>query len=469
EEALASYDRALAIRPDYADALYSRGITLCDLKRPEEALASYDRALAIRPDHAEALNNRGITLCDLKRPEEALASFDRALAIGPDHAEALNNRGNALLDLKRPGDALLSFDRALAIGPDYAEALNNRGIALRDLNRLDDALASHDRALAIKPDYVEAHFNEGLVRLLIGDFRRGWEKYEWRWEKEPGKGAKRNFPKPLWLNNGDIAGKTILLHSEQGLGDTIQFCRYAKIVSEKGGKVVLEVQPPLKALLAGTGGVDRVIGKGEVLPEFDYHCPLLSLPLAFRTTLESIPADIPYLAPAAERVQYWARCLPQFKPLRVGIVWSGSPTHKNDRNRSIPLGRLAPLFDMPNIQFVSIQKDVTAEDSDILGDNPYIHHAGQDLRDFADAAAVVSMLDLVISVDTSVAHLVGAMGKPVWILLPFVPDWRWLLGRDDSPWYPTARLFRQPKIGDWDSVIERLRQELMLLAARTVE
>jgi tetratricopeptide (TPR) repeat protein len=494
DQALASYDRALAIRPDFAEALNNRGNTLLDLGQPYEALASYDRALKLRADYAEALNNRGNALRRLNRPEEALASYDRALALRPAYARAHNNRGGVLHGLKRLEEALASFGRAAALQPDYAEAFYNHGTVLLDLDRLGEALASFDRALALKPDHLQAHNNRGNVlrnlgrdeealasyargraldpghaglrlneafcRLLSGDLESGWREFESRWDADEALPWLRNFSQPAWRGEEPIAGKTILLHAEQGLGDTIQFCRYAKLVAERGATVLMEVQRALAPLLAGLEGVDRLLVTGEPLPPFDVHCPLLSVPLAFNTGLSTIPAGVPYLRSAPDRVGAWqARLGPRTLP-RVGLVWSGSVGHKNDRNRSIPLASFSRALPAGRAQYVSLQKDVREGDRPVLAARTDILHFGNELEDFADTAALVDLMDVVVTVDTSVAHLAGAMGKAVWILVSFILDWRWLRNREDSPWYPTARLFRQPAQGNWAEVLERVDGEL---------
>jgi tetratricopeptide (TPR) repeat protein len=456
EEALVSCNRAIALKPDYAEAFNNRGNVLKDLKRFEEALADYDQAIALKPDYAEFFNNRGIVLKELKRLEEALASCDRAVALRPDYAEAFNNRGNALKDLKRFEEAQASYDRAIALKPDYAEAFNNRGNAFQNLKRFEEALASYDRAIALKSDYADGYFNRGFARLLIGKYSEGWPDYEWRWTETLGT-SRRDFPQALWRGDA-IAGKTILLHAEQGVGDTIQFCRFAELVTERGGRVILEVQPALKRLLSKLEGTQIVLARGEPLPPFDVHCPLLSLPLAFCTQLATIPPP-PRLRVPAELVQEWERRLgPRSKP-RMGIVWAGNPSHKNDQNRSIPLDTMLALRDLP-IQLISLQKEVRNGDQDILAAHPDIAQFGSELTDFLETAALVSALDMVISVDTSVAHLAATLGKPTWILLPFLPDWRWLLDREDSPWYPTMRLFRQPEQDNWTLVFAKIKQEL---------
>jgi tetratricopeptide (TPR) repeat protein len=456
DEALASYDRALALQPEHAGALGNRGDTLRQLKRFDQALVSYDHALALRPDHVETLCSRGMTLHALKRFDEALASYDRALALRPDQAEAFGNRGVTLHELKRYDEALMSYDHALALRLDDAEALRNRGATLHKLKRFDEAVASYDRALAVEPDHAEAHFNKALLRLLKGDFAVGWREYEWRLKTERRLASQRNFTQPRWFGETAIEGKKILLHSEQGFGDTIQFCRYVPLVAERGARVLLEVPAALKDLTASLVGVSQVICASDKPPHFDLHCPLLSLPLAFGTRMESIPAHVPYLTARRESLQDWGIRLGSKCRLRVGLAWSGKP---KPANRSIELRSLLPLLDL-DADFVSLQKDVRADDAAMLQERSDVAHLGDELDTFADTAAVIANLDLVISVDTSVAHLAGALAKPVWVLLPFLPDFRWLLDREDSPWYPTARLFRQKAPGEWSGVISRVVVEL---------
>ncbi len=460
EEALASYDRVLKLRPDYAEALSNRGNTLHDLKRFEEALASYDRALELRLDYTEALFNRGTTLHDLKRFEEALASYDRALKLRPDYAEALLNRGNTLHDLKRFEEALASYECAFKLRLGYAEALSNRGNTLHDLKRFEEALASYDRALKLRPNYAEALFNEAVCRLLIADFDRGWDRYESRWGIDRLRTAKRNFVQPRWTGKDNLQGKTILLHAEQGFGDAIQFCRYVPLVVERAARVILEVQRPLRELMTTLTGAAQIVSRGDPLPDFDMHCPLLSLPLAFGTRLETIPSTTLYQRASPQALVNWdARLASRKHRARIGLAWSGNPLHLNDHNRSMRLSSLLSFLDT-NATFVSLQKDVRPEDATVLKNQSDLLHFGDELETFADTAALISTLDLVISVDTSVAHLAGALTKPVWVMLPFIPDWRWLLDREDSPWYPTVRLFRQDETRTWDSVITRVRTAL---------
>jgi tetratricopeptide (TPR) repeat protein len=460
-EAVLSYERALALRPDYAEALYNRGLVLQELARYQEALDSYGHAVALRPDLADAHYNRGLILHELKRYDEALTSYERALALRSDFSEALNNRGNTLRCLNRYDEALESLGQALRLRPDYVEAFVNSGLVLQDLGRCDEALESFSQALVHRPDSAEAHCGASLCRLSRGDFIAGWEEYEWRW-RNPKAEAVRPFLEPLWLGTEELAGRTILLWAEQGFGDTLQFCRYAKYVADAGGAVVLEVQPALKSLLSCLEGTTRVIAHGEALPAFDCHCPLLSLPLAFKTTLTSIPGGVPYLTSDIRQMRAWQDGLAGMKRPRIGLAWSGDPRHPNDRNRSMRLSDLQPLFAV-DAAYIAVQKDMHEADMRLLAACPDIRHFGNQLQDFADTAAIISCLDLVITVDTSIAHLAGAMGKPVWVLLSSNPDWRWMQGREDSPWYPTARLFRQSDPGDWRGVVEHVKMSLSAL------
>jgi tetratricopeptide (TPR) repeat protein len=454
EEALAMYERALNARPDHAEALCNRGVVLHELGRLDAALDGYERALALRPDYAEALLNRGNARKALQRFADALESYDGALKARPDYAEAWSNRGVVLQRLRRFDEAVASFDRALVARPDFAEALNNRADALQELGRFDEALACYDRALALASDYAEAGLNRALLLLLSGAFAQGWAAYEWR-RKLPS-WASRSFAAPEWSGE-ELGGKRLLLHAEQGFGDTIQFVRYARLAAARGARVVLEAQPPLEALLAASSCAETVLATGAPLPPFDLHCPLLSLPRLLGTTAATIPADIPYIRPPPERLEAWRAWLPHDAPL-IGLAWSGHPANSKDHDRSIPFAQLAPLLRVPGVRFVSLQKDVRASDAAAFAGCTGVIDLRARLNDFADTAAVIAGLDLIITVDTAVAHLAGAMGKPVWVLLPAVPDFRWLLERADSAWYPSARLFR--KSGDWDEVVARVAREL---------
>ena len=476
-DALAALDLALTFKRRSVEAHNNRGAILEKLGRDEEALESFqraldiksnhadavkgfDRVLAIKPDYAKAHNNRGAALEKLERRDEAVASYERALALDPNFVEALNNCGNAMLKLGRHDEAIALYNRALAIDPFHVEVLNNRSNALAETGRHREALASSERAYAVNPNYVNAQWNAALLRLRLGDLAEGFKQYEWRWGREENAKRLRVYPQPLWLGQMPLDGKTILLHHEQGLGDTIQFARYAPILTKQAARVILEVQPPLKTLLSRIGVGVEAIGSGEEIPDFDLHCPLMSLPLALRTDLTTVPADIPYLRVPDKLIGQWNARMPERNGLRVGLVWSGNATHRDDRNRSLALWRLKPWLDVPGVQLISLQKELRDADAQVLADEARIADIGRQFGDFSATAAAVAAMDLVISVDTSVAHLAGALGKPVWVLLPLCPDWRWLVDRDDSPWYPTARLFRQPRIGDWDSVIGEVRRAL---------
>jgi tetratricopeptide (TPR) repeat protein len=457
-EALHFLAAALKVNSSSSDALSNLGLALHATGRYDEAIASYRNAIRLAPDHPEILYNLGNSCLALGRLDEALSSYDDVLTHAPGHVGAGVNRGNTLLRLNQPVAALASYDAALAAMPGHPQILTNRGHALRRLDRPVEALADFKAALAAAPEFAEAHFEAAMTHLTLGDFASGWRHYEWRWKT--GAFARHRKPPqaPLWLGEQPIAGKTVLLHAEQGFGDTLQFIRYAPLLAGRGARVICEVQPELLPLLSGLEGV-TVMASGAPRPAFDLHCPLLSLPLAFKTTPETIPADTPYMAVPAERVSYWQQRLPQARP-RAGFVWSGQASHKNDANRSIALARFAALFDNAPFHCFSLQSDLRAADSKVLAGLPNLVHLGGDLRDFADTAAIISLLDVVISVDTAVAHLAGALGKPVLILLPYAADFRWMRGRDDSPWYPTAQLLRQPAFGDWDSVIAGVGEEL---------
>jgi tetratricopeptide (TPR) repeat protein len=442
-----------------ADGFASLGLVFHSLAQHERALISYDEGLRIDPGNAALLNRRGVALLELGRPQQALESFDRALAADPGHCDALGNRGNALLKLNRVADALAAYDRALQRAPDNASLLTNRAVALRRLDRPQEAVMSARRALRSRPDFAQARFVEAVARLTLGDFSAGWRGYESRAAVGNVVAKDRGFPAPLWLGDESIKGKTILLHAEQGFGDTIQFVRYAPLVAAQGATIVLEVQSALLRLLSCLGGIETLVARNAPLPRFHCHCPLLSLPLACATEFTTIPAEIPYIAPAADDVASWRARLPRRRPL-IGLAWSGTRAHDNDLNRSTRLATLAPLLDLADITFVSLQHEVREEDAAFLKSRAEVVQIAPAFRDFADTAAVIASLDAVISVDTAVAHLAGAMGKPLFLLLPFAADFRWLRERRDSPWYPSARLCRQPAFGDWGSVVAALAQEL---------
>lgn len=458
DEALSCFQQAIDLRPDYAQAFFNHALVLHATGRLDAALADFEKAIEIQPDYAQAWNNRGVVLQEQLRWEAAASSYLQATAAQPDFGQAHYNLGNALRALGRFEEAITSYDAAIALEADAAYAFNNRGLALQELQRSAQAIASYDAAIAIQANYADAYWNKAIELLLCGDFAQGWKLYEWRWQRDAFTSRKRDFAQPLWLGDGPLVGKTVLLHAEQGLGDSIQFCRYARNVQALGAHVLLEVPRPLMSLFASLEGVSQIIEKGAPLPQFDYHCPLLSLPLAFQTRLENLPSRTPYLASTAPQRDRWQRRLgPRTKP-RVGLVWSGNALDRNDLQRSMRLQDLLPYLSS-DFEFICLQKEMRPADQHLI-QTSQIRFFGAQIEDFSDTAALCDLVDLVISVDTSVAHLAGALGKPTWILLPYTPDWRWMLHRDDSPWYPSVRLYRQTQERTWPSVLERMRLDL---------
>ena len=500
EEALKSFDKAVQLRPDDAELWARLGTVLLDLKRPADALLSLQHALNLDPRHLDAayksasvfcrlgrfeealrhcnlcnelqpnnafvLQMRGTALRGLRRFEEYLADSRLAHTLDPGNIETRNNIGDALQSLGRYEEALPWFDRALELRPRYPIALINKAASLTALRRFDEAIAVYHHVDAIDPGNAEAAWNLSLVQLLTGDFEAGWTGREARWNRKTRQADQPKLSKVMWLGQEALEGKTILVHADEGLGDTIQFVRYVPMMAARGARVILAVQAPAQALLSDFPGVSECIPmSAPTLPPYDMHCPICSLPLAFGTRLDTIPSEVAYLpAPADSRVQAWKDRLGPHQKLRVGLVWSGNPEHANDRNRSIPLSMFSRLLDVDAI-FVSLQKDPRAGDQAVLRERTEIVDLTAGLADFVETAALISCLDLVITVDTSVAHLAAALGRPTWILLPYVPDYRWLLDRDDSPWYPTVRLFRQTETRDYETVLDRVRDELRSLIA----
>ena len=464
EETLASYERAIAIRPDYAAAFNKRGIVLLALNRHDQALASFDTAIALKPDLADAYYNRGIALQDFGRPREAVQSYDRAIALAPGFAEALNNRGNALQKLGRLEEALESYDEAVALKPDFAEAHYNRGITLFDLKRPEHALASYERAIAILPDNPEALFSRGVCKLALGRMAvSAWSDYEnrWRMRNYPAPGA--GTEAPHWAGE-NLAGRSILVYAEQGLGDIIQFSRLVPLLAERAAEVSFFVPEKLHRLLSGLPGNIRLLTSLEG-SSFDFQCDLQSVPRGLELELADIPLPIPYLAVDPERSLRWREKIGP-AGFKIGIAWQGAPWHNGVAivGRAFALRELYPLSQIPGVRLISVQKNHGVEQ---LADLPFGMNvetlpsdfdAGPDA--FADTTAAMQHFDLVITCDTSIAHLAGALGRPTWIALKYVPEWRWMLDRSDSPWYPSARLFRQKIDGDWSAVIGDMVEEL---------
>jgi hypothetical protein len=407
---------------------------------------------------------RAVCLSAVSRFEDAEADYEKSIALDPSLAETHNNLGLLHWRFGRLEQAFACFDRALALRPDFHAVLNNKAVVLLHLQLLDEAFATLHRSLAAVPNDAQTLFYLATLQLLTGDFERGWLAREARWRLPSVGLVDRGFSQALWRGDQPLEGKTILLHSDEGLGDAIQFARYVPMVAARGAKVILEVEPPIRQCLGGITGVAECVGRSST-PAFDLHCPLGTLPLAFGTRLDTIPLAQGYVpAPPPARVEAWDNRLGPRTRFRVGLVWAGNPDHKNDHNRSMTLRTLAPLLDC-DVQFVSLQKGVRDQDRALLAERPGIVDLTQHLTDFSETAALISCLDLVISVDTSVAHLAGALGAPVWTMVPFNPDWRWLLSRDDSPWYQSMRLFRQPERGDWASVVDSIRRELQSLVS----
>jgi|EndMetStandDraft_4_1072995.scaffolds.fasta_scaffold43708_1 tetratricopeptide (TPR) repeat protein len=495
EEALKAYDRGVMFKPEDAELWKSMGNVLVKLERSDEAVLSFQHALKFNPRHLEAASACAQLLFDLKRYDEALTYFNqsdeiepgrvalyqmrglcragamrfdealvdyrRALELDPGRAETHNNVGIIHLRYGRFDEANACFDRALALNPNMAPTVANQAYVLAEQHRFDEAFAFYAKSLAIEDD-PWTRWNLALFQLLTGDFEAGWAGREARWPANVL--VDRKFTQPLWLGDESIEGKTILLHADEGLGDVIHFARYVPMVAALGARVILEVPGAIHSLMQGMSGVSHGVPRGfPMMPAFDVHCPLSSLPLAFHTRLETIPAPVAYLPAVPQaRCEEWQSRLGSHDRFRVGLVWSGNQVHKNDHNRSMALQALSPILDL-DATFVSLQKEPRDQDMVFLRERADILDVSEHLEDFVATAALVSCLDLVITVDTSVAHLVGALGCPVWIMLPFTPDYRWLLDRDDSPWYPTARLFRQTETRDYAPVIDRIRAELQHL------
>jgi tetratricopeptide (TPR) repeat protein len=506
-EAFKSYAEAITIDPQYADAFNNLGILLMELENLDQAVQCFDAAISLSPSEAQPYNNLGNALNALEKFNEALLSFDKAISLKPDYAEAYCNRASALEGLKRLEDAIESceiaielngqlavahnklavmrkeqgqwqtaldvLDRALALKPDYSQAVINKGNVLSLMGRFEDARACFDRVLLESPDDNLAQWNKSLLCLLLGEYTTAWPLYEAGWAIKM-RGIKPAFEQPMWLGDASLQGKTVLLHAEQGLGDVIQFCRYAKLVKSLGAHVVMEVPYALMSLLQGLEGVDECVGLGELLPEFDYHCPLMSLPLAFKTELHNIPSPNAYLHADPDLVARWSERIGRSERLKVGVVWNGgfrpflSDVWWVNQRRNIGLDIFAQALQSVNVDFYSLQKGDPAE-SEIRGQElrywpqgNFFNYADE-LNDFADTAALIANLDLVISVDTSTAHLAAALGKPTWILTRYDTCWRWLLERDDSPWYESVKLYRQGEDRDWATTLARVAADVRLI------
>jgi tetratricopeptide (TPR) repeat protein len=468
DEALINCDRAIALKPDFADAFNNRGLVLGEMRRSDESLASYDRAIALKPDHADALNNRGNTLKDLNRLDEALASYDKTVALKPDYAEAVNNRGVVFQELRRFNEALASYDNAIALKPDYAEAINNRGVALHKLKKFDEALASFDKAVALKADYADGYRNRAFCRLLLGRYKEGWADYEGRWEATDFPSERPATKLRTWQGE-DLSGRHLLVFAEQGLGDTVQFVRYLSLLAERQCKITFLAPAKLARLLRLSIQPVEIVSTLNDVRGIDFQVALMSLPHLFNTELSSIPNKVPYLRAEEELEAHWQSRIGT-DGFKIGIAWQGNPQGKIDEGRSIPLKEFVPLSRLSGVRLISLQKHVGLDQLASLPNDIEIESLGDAFDDgpdaFIDTAAVMNSLDLIITSDTAIAHLAGALSRPTWVALKHVPDWRWLLDCADSPWYPTLRLFRQPQRDDWSSVFVKIERELRSLTSK---
>lgn len=455
-EAADCFRKAIALNANIPEAHNNLGNVLVDLEQYDDAIASFRRAIALRDNYAEVYNNLSTAYKKQGKLEEALRNCRAALDFRPDFAEAYSNYSGLLKILGRSEEALEFSRRALELNPGLPEVHYNLGTALAEQGKIDEAIPLFKEAIKLRSDFPNAHYNLATSLLAKGDYEQGWLEYEWRWKTRRLIMAKRLFKQPQW--RGEAAeGRRLLIHAEQGLGDTIQFCRYASLAAQAGWKVILEVQKPLLRLLKNLPYVDQVVAFGDLLPPFDLHCPLLSMPLGFKTTLTTIPCSAAYLKAEPELMTDWKKRLASAakKGPKIGLAWAGNTASDADQQRSMSSDHFAPLLKLKNMNFVSLQKGGPAAPAN----RPLIDFMDE-IEDFAETAALITQLDLVIAVDTAVVHLAAALGKPVWLLDRFDPDWRWLLGRRDSPWYPSLRIYRQPHSGDWTSVVADVMKDL---------
>jgi tetratricopeptide (TPR) repeat protein len=459
KEAVAAYKQSLSLRPDASHVHDRLGLVLQQQGKLAEALACFRHAVALDLEAVDALGHLGEAQAAVGRPDQAVGTFRRAVAMRPDLAESHYNLGLALEKNRQSELAADSFRKALAIQPKMHQAHANLGVSLSELGHTDDAEAAFRAAMEIRPDYANAHWNLGLSLLRKGDFQNGWPEYEWRWKVDEFAPPIR-FTRPRW-DGTDLRGRRILIYGEQGFGDVIQFIRYLPQVSARGGRVLVACHPSLHRLFKDFTSVQQWVAADQSMPSHDVYCPLISLPRLFGTTLENIPANIPYLTADPELTQQWQTRLPPATRPRVGLVWAGR--HTPDPDRSVPIEYLSPLAQVSSVQFISLQKGIAPEKAQSVGAMLNMPDWTAELKHFADTAALIANLDLVITIDTAVAHLAGAMGKPTWVLLKRYPDWRWMLDRPDSAWYPTMRLFRQPQIGDWQTPIAQIVEALRSL------
>ena len=463
QEAEVVYRQILQTQPQHPDALHLLGVVAHQRGCDDVAIELIAKAIALNPSVPEYHNNLGNALQERGEFDAAIASLRRAVALNPGYAEAHANLGNVLSEQDRLEEAITCYRQALFLKSDYPGARMNLGNAFRAFGRINEALECYRRVLRLDPGFTEARWNMSLALLLSGQFQEGWREYECRWELERARGRKRSFSQPEW-DGSDIRGRTILVYVEQGIGDTLQFIRYAPLVAKRGARVVVECHPSMQSLVATVEGVAQVVAQGDALPEFDVHASLLSLPRICGTTLDTIPANVPYFTPHSRLACAWkGKLASDQQSFKVGLAWAGG---SSDRKRDCPLALFAPLAKVRGVTFHSLQKGEAEKQAVDPPHGMVLRDVSSALNDFADTAALIGNLDLVITIDTSVAHLAGAMGKPVWTMLRFAADWRWLLKREDSPWYPTMRLFRQGRPGDWPGVVADVAEALGQLMRR---
>jgi tetratricopeptide (TPR) repeat protein len=467
-EALRTCERALSFNPNFVDALIIRGNALRDLGRFADALASLDKALALAPGHFVALAARGDILVNLKRYDEAAACYDRAIAIKPDYANVVNSRGSLLHELGTYEDAVACYDRALALQPDFADAFNNRGLALHELQRWHEAIGSFDKAIELRPDHADAHFNRAATLLLTGNFAEGWREYEYRFDTREPTTARPTLSLPSW-NGEALIGRRIVVYAEQGFGDIIQFARYLPLLKRAGAEVTFLAPAKLARLFAPLRRDVTLVSSVDESRASDFQCALASLARRFGTDESTVPCPVPYLFAEDDRVKAW-RARIGTHGFKIGICWQGTPNRYVDKGRSVPLNQMLPLSQIPGVRLISLQKQHGLDQllrmpPEMRVETPDAFDAGADA--FIDTAAIMNVLDLVVTSDTSVAHLAGALGRPTWLALKYVPEWRWMLQRDDTPWYPSIRLFRQPARGDWPAVFSAMAEALCSLVSPT--
>jgi Flp pilus assembly protein TadD len=471
EDAIKAMKRCVQLMPNYPDGYLNLGSALFQTGKLDEAIIAYKKALEQNPRHFDAANGLARIYKKQNNMEECIAAYKLCTEIRPQAPENWLNLGWALGRVQRFDDAAEAYRKATELKPDYSDGFSGLSYSLQNAGRLDEAIVAASKAVELEPHRPVLHGNLGMLLLLKGNFEEGWPEYEWRcqtreWSRDP---ARERFNHPRW-DGSELGGKRILLHPEQGFGDTIHFVRYASLIAQRGGKVIVECYPPLDRLLKTVPGVEQVVVCGTPLPEFDVQSSMMTLPLIFNTRLETIPANIPYISAAPEDVEKWRARFAQAqkKGLKVGLAWAGQPKHENDKERSIPLMDLAPLASAPGVHFYSLQKEFGGDQAQNPPPGMRLIDWTEDIHDFADTAAMMMSLDLIITVDTAIAHLAGALGRPTWVMVPSSPDWRWMTGRSDTPWYPTLRLFRKPGLRQWAPTVQQISRELVELAKSKV-